>query len=293
MYCIIKTLFGSLHIKRLKWKLLSHQKPLCLKRMITQYNYMKNFISCDSHASHNSHAPSHIRLVWTIDVWSFSTWSGQMEGLHAMCTSCEHWYSIQVIQIYWNRKGKQWFGLILRSVVHDPWSLRGPLTVHSCQAASALRPVSEPGPHPASQDRAKNKPRFINIRRTVCHSQRWALQFANTHTHTHRWPNTNRETLPRRRASPGNGWWASWRILVEQAEREKRVWTISFMTEKQCKASVLMTAMRTCKSDPCQLLWLFSGQKPYCVMNLKQKLHRIFKTIFQTRLIIFPRVSTE
>ncbi len=27
-----------------------------------------------------------------------------------------------------------------------------------------------------------------------------------THTHTHRWPNTDRETLPRRRASPGNGW---------------------------------------------------------------------------------------
>lgn len=112
------------------------------------------------------------------------------KDIHAMCT-CEHWSSIQVIHIYWNRKGKQWFDLILRSVVHDPWSLRGPLTVHSCQAASALRPASEPGPHPASQARDKNKARFINIRRTVGHSQRWALQFANTHTHTkmaEHWP---------------------------------------------------------------------------------------------------------
>lgn len=66
------------------------------------------------------------------------------KDLHAMCTSCEHWSSIQVIHIYWNRKGKQRFDLILRSVVHDPWSLRGPLTVHSCQAASALRLASAP-----------------------------------------------------------------------------------------------------------------------------------------------------
>lgn len=152
------------------------------------------------------------------------------KDLHAMCTSCEHWSSIQVIHIYWNRKGKQWFDLILRSVVHDPWSLRGPLTVHSCQAASALRPASEPGPHPASQARDKNKARFINIRRTVGHSQRWALQFANTHTH--RWPNTDRETLPRRRASPGNGWWASWRTLVEQAKRKRREFESSHLWQR-------------------------------------------------------------
>lgn len=68
-----------------------------------------------------------------------------------------------------------------------PGARRWPLTVHSCQPASALRPVSEPGPHSASQARAKNKLYFINIRRTVCHSQRWALRFANTQMAEH-WP---------------------------------------------------------------------------------------------------------
>lgn len=42
-----------------------------------------------------------------------------------------------------------------------------------------------------------------------------------THTRTYARTQTDRETLPRRRASLEIGWWASWRTLVEQAEKER------------------------------------------------------------------------
>ncbi len=161
-----------------------------------------------------------------VDVWPYSTqgtsdrtdWRTFMLRVHPSNSLA----SKKNPHIYWNKESKPWFKPYSEKLYAWPLELGmdlwlcTPARLHQISAQSVNQAHTLP-----LRPGLKNKPNFINIKRTDCHSQRWALWFANTHTHTQM-----AKYWPRDFATSSSFSWErlisiTGEILVEQAERER------------------------------------------------------------------------